>query len=86
MPMIKNKAMAIGALVLSLGLVAAGEASAARPNEAHIRRELRGAVHHNFDGPAYATPGFTFIPGHGIAGEACDLPTSDCPNDQRNAN
>jgi hypothetical protein len=43
--------MVIGAAILSLGLVAAGEASAAIPNGSHIRLELRGTVHHHIAGP-----------------------------------
>jgi hypothetical protein len=27
-----------------------------------------------------------FVPGRGIVGESCDLPTSSCPNDMRTAN
>ncbi len=28
-------------------------------------------------------PGYTFVPGVGILGESCDLPTSACPNQYR---
>ncbi len=28
-------------------------------------------------------PGYVFVPGHGILGEACDLPTSTCTNEYR---
>ena len=28
-------------------------------------------------------PGYTFVPGVGILGESCDLPTSACPNEYR---
>jgi hypothetical protein len=27
-----------------------------------------------------------FVPGRGIVGESCDLPTSTCPNDERISN
>ena len=27
-----------------------------------------------------------FVPGRGIIGESCDLPTSSCPNDERISN
>jgi hypothetical protein len=29
-------------------------------------------------------PGYTFVPGVGILGESCDLPTSGCTNEYRN--
>ena len=31
----------------------------------------------------YFGPGYVFVPGKGISDEACDLPTSACPNDVR---
>jgi hypothetical protein len=32
---------------------------------------------------AIAGPGYTFVPGVGILGESCDLPTSACTNEYR---
>jgi hypothetical protein len=32
---------------------------------------------------AMQMPGYTFVPGVGILGESCDLPTSACPNQFR---
>jgi len=32
---------------------------------------------------AIRMPGYTFVPGVGILGESCDLPTSACSNDYR---
>jgi hypothetical protein len=32
---------------------------------------------------AIRMPGYTFVPGVGILGESCDLPTSACPNEDR---
>jgi hypothetical protein len=32
---------------------------------------------------AIRTPGYTFVPGVGILGESCDLPTSACSNEYR---
>jgi hypothetical protein len=32
---------------------------------------------------AIRAPGYTFVPGVGILGESCDLPTSACPNGYR---
>ena len=28
-------------------------------------------------------PGYVFVPGHGILGEACNMPTSTCANEYR---
>jgi hypothetical protein len=35
--------------------------------------------------PVYRGPGYAYIPGKGIPDEACDLPTSACPNEMRDA-
>jgi hypothetical protein len=32
---------------------------------------------------AIRMPGYTFVPGVGILGASCDLPTSACPNEYR---
>lgn len=32
---------------------------------------------------AIRMPGYVFVPGVGILGESCDLPTSACPNEYR---
>jgi hypothetical protein len=32
---------------------------------------------------AIRTPGYTFVPGVGILGESCDMPTSACTNEYR---
>jgi hypothetical protein len=32
---------------------------------------------------AIVGPGYTFIPGRGIVGESCDMPTSTCSNEYR---
>jgi hypothetical protein len=31
----------------------------------------------------FFAPGYVFVPGHGILGEDCDMPTSTCPNEVR---
>jgi hypothetical protein len=31
----------------------------------------------------YLGPGYVFVPGRGILGEDCDMPTSTCPNELR---
>jgi hypothetical protein len=33
--------------------------------------------------PGYAGPGYIFVPGKGILGESCNMPTSTCPNELR---
>ena len=33
--------------------------------------------------PSDFAPGYVFVPGHGILGEDCDMPTSTCPNELR---
>jgi hypothetical protein len=33
--------------------------------------------------PVYHGPGYVFVPHQGIADEACNLPTSRCPNEYR---
>jgi hypothetical protein len=41
---------------------------------------------YGYAGRGYApgfTPGYTFVPGHGIVDEDCDLPTSACSNQYR---
>jgi hypothetical protein len=41
-----------------------------------------GFLHH-VPPNAIAMPGYTFVPGLGILGESCDLPTSACTNQYR---
>jgi len=36
-----------------------------------------------FERPGYAGPGYVFVPGKGILGQDCDMPTSTCPNEVR---
>ncbi len=33
--------------------------------------------------PGYTGRGFVFVPGRGIPGEDCNMPTSTCPNEMR---
>jgi hypothetical protein len=40
-------------------------------------------VHHSPGRWVYFGPSYTFVPGKGIIDEACNLPTSACPNSQR---
>jgi hypothetical protein len=41
-----------------------------------------GFLHH-VPPNAIQMPGYTFVPGVGILGESCDLPTSACTNEYR---
>jgi hypothetical protein len=54
-----------------------------RPNPGYVGWSY---VHHSPGRWVYFGRGYTFISGKGIVGEACNLPTSACPNSQRNAN
>ncbi len=45
-----------------------------------------GYVHQSPGRSVYSGPGYTFVPGRGIVDEACNLPTSACPNSQRDGN
>jgi len=56
------------------------------PSNAHART-LPNAPEYGFlshvPPNAVVTPGYTFVPGVGILGESCDLPTSACSNQYR---
>lgn len=54
-----------------------------RPNPDYVGWSY---VHHSPGRWVYFGPGYTFVPGKGIVDEACNLPTSACPNSQRDAN
>jgi hypothetical protein len=40
-----------------------------------------------YAGPVYSSPSsgatWRFVPGRGLVGESCEMPTSACPNDER---
>jgi hypothetical protein len=43
-----------------------------------------GSIAPDDRGPAYVQmPGYVYVPGKGILDEACNLPTSTCPNEMR---
>jgi hypothetical protein len=52
----------------------------ARPNPDYLGWAY---VHHSPGRWIYFGPGYTFVPSKGIIDEACDLPTSACPNSSR---
>jgi hypothetical protein len=53
------------------------------------RRAAVNSRHYGYNGPSalppgvMVMPGYVFVPGRGILGAACDLPTSTCPNTER---
>lgn len=53
------------------------------------RRAAVNSRHYGYHGGsalppgAMVMPGYVFVPGRGILGAACDLPTSTCPNTER---
>ncbi len=63
--------------------------AAAHPHYLHSNRPLRGyyTQHGQYvpgagDRLIYG-PGYLYVPGHGILDEACNLPSSTCPNEYR---
>jgi len=54
----------------------------------HHRHGTRHVLNHASVGrpPMLRGPGYYFVPGLGIVGEACNLPTSACPNEMRDVN
>jgi hypothetical protein len=49
-----------------------------------FRRGVRPGGEYRYIPPnAIRMPGYIFVPGVGILGESCDLPTSACPNEYR---
>jgi hypothetical protein len=51
----------------------------------HSRRDVARRAGYAAPVPsaAYLGPGYVFVPGRGILGEDCDMPTSTCPNELR---
>jgi hypothetical protein len=44
----------------------------------------RSLPRYGYDAPVgIAMPGYIYVPGRGILDEACNLPTSACPNSER---
>jgi hypothetical protein len=74
-----SKSLNVAAAIIMLGLAAMGSANARGLNH--------NQLHTGYAGPVYSSaPVAHFVPGRGIVGESCDLPTSACPNDERTAN
>jgi hypothetical protein len=49
----------------------------------HLARRDFGSGAGPYRGPVYSQPGFVFVPGKGILGEDCNMPTSTCANELR---
>jgi hypothetical protein len=89
--------LATAMLAISLGSQPATAANGdkyAKPHRVHRERALYATQRRLPYGPRYdflsqipadaiRNPGYTFVPGVGILGIPCDLPTSACPNADR---
>lgn len=84
------------ALTASLALPAAaanstGKVTATRGHHAYVAQRRHGVVRQPSPVYGYAVPpgaiaepgGYLYVPGRGILGESCNLPTSACPNSDR---
>jgi hypothetical protein len=91
-------ALSLATVAVSLGAQSAGAASAHQRHHHHLYAMYRGpffapraALPHapeygflsHVPANAIRGPGYTFVPGVGILGESCDLPTSACTNEYR---
>jgi len=56
-----------------------------QPLHHHARRNVARRAGYAAAAPsaAYLGPGYVFVPGRGILGEDCDMPSSTCPNELR---
>jgi hypothetical protein len=54
----------------------------------HTRRDVARRTGYGAPVPstAYRSPGYVFVPGRGILGEDCDMPTSTCRDEPRDGN
>ena len=78
---------AIGSAAVSSGAFAAHRVHRV-PAAHHRYMPLYGySIHGQYvpgaGAPRIYGPGYVFVPGHGILGEDCDLPTSTCSNEYR---
>jgi hypothetical protein len=74
-----SKILNVAVSIIILGLATMGSANARALNHKQ--------PHPGYAGPVYPSVGsWGFVPGRGIVGESCDLPTSACSNDQRTSN
>jgi hypothetical protein len=67
----------MGTVAVMLVFAATGVAHA-RPIYFHNNN-----VRHGYAGQVYSSAPVEFVPGRGIVGESCDMPSSACSNDER---
>jgi len=87
---------AIGVLATGIAVVAtSGFCSPINAHRPHAKDHARPAVTRAprsgwtaspAGGWVFYGPGYTFVPGKGILGAPCNLPTSACPNSMREVN
>ena len=94
---LKN-ATTIAPVILTLGLLTTNAGAGTTAHDArehparlaHPHTGLQQAHRHVMPHAGYAAGahmpsdfGYVFVPGHGILGEDCNMPTSTCPNELR---
>ena len=94
----KNTTTVAPALILTLGVLTTSAVASTvvhdgrerHAGRAHPHTMLQPAHRHLTPHVGYAAGvhapsdfGYVFVPGHGILGEDCDMPTSTCPNELR---
>jgi hypothetical protein len=72
-----SRSLGMAAAVIMIAFAATGVAQArAKYNDNNARPGYAGQVYSS-------TPVARFVPGRGIVGESCDMPSSVCSNDER---
>jgi hypothetical protein len=94
---LKNATTVAPALILTLGLLTTSAVASTAAHDGRERHAGRAHPHTMLHAHRYLTPrvgyaagehapsdfGYLFVPGHGILGEDCNMPTSTCPNELR---
>jgi hypothetical protein len=95
---LKNATTVAPALILTLGLLTTSavastiahdgrerHAGRAHPHTTLRQTHRRVTPHAGYAAGAHAPSdfGYVFVPGHGLLGEDCNMPTSTCPNELR---
>jgi len=95
---LKNMSTVTAALTLIIGPVATNALGATVRQTGDRRAPLHATLRHTHrdarhdvarhvnavdDAPSYRDRDYVFVPGRGILGEDCDMPTSTCPNEVR---
>jgi hypothetical protein len=76
------------AFILALGFMTTDVMAGSTPKLAHsaahsVVKHRRHVAQSEFFHAFGAAPSYVYAPGKGILDEACDLPTSTCPNEKR---